>query len=378
MNDITTIFPETYEASKERFRKNLTHIQKFWPKAQPFLHRLENYEDLSIDWIYSDAVEENKKVFILTTGEHGVEGYVGSAMLQRFIEEFMQHFDPNSTGLLLVHAINPWGMKNKRRTNPNNVDLNRNFVWEPEQIDPEFNADQSKVDGFINSSQRVGGYLGTSLSYMVRLPLALLRMGGFKKFKRASLLGQFRNPSGVHYGGDQYQEEVQTMMALYRDTFQKYDQILHLDMHTGYGPRYQMSLVNSVFEKGNSVEFVKRFSYPLIVAANTDEFYELRGDMIDYIYTLRNNEFPEKRLYANSFEFGTYGDSIWAMIHSMRAMALENQAHEYGCRDKNTLMRVKRDFQELFFPQAKDWQEKALADADQAFDGIFKAEGFIC
>ena len=143
------------------------------------------------------------------------------------------------------------------------------------------------------------------------------------------------------------------MMALYRDTFQKYGQVLHLDMHTGYGPRYQMSLVNSVFEKGNSQVFVEKFGYPLVVAANTDEFYELRGDMIDYVYTLWQNEFPEKRLYANSFEFGTYGDSIWGLIRSIFAISLENQANSFGCRDDKTFTRIKHDFQEAFFPQAE-------------------------
>jgi hypothetical protein len=360
-----------------RFRDDLAQVQQFWPQARLFQHRLPGDEDLSIDWIYTDALKENEKVFILTTGEHGVEGYVGSAMLRRFIDRYMSSFDPDSTGVLLVHAINPWGMKYKRRTNPNNVDLNRNFVWEPERIDPAFNLEQREIDAFVNPRRPVRGYWFATLAYLIRLPFFLFRMGGFQAFKRVSLLGQYRNPKGVHYGGDQYQEETLVMMKLYRETFRKYGQVLHLDMHTGYGPRYKMSLVNSVFEKGNSQEFVERFGYPLVVAANTDEFYELRGDMIDYVYTLWQQEFPEKRFYANSFEFGTYGDSIWKMIRSMRAIALENQVHGFGCRDGKTLAMVKRDFEEVFFPKAEDWQIKAVADADQAFDGIFSAEGYI-
>ncbi len=99
-------------------------------------------------------------------------------------------------------------------------------------------------------------------------------------------------------------------MDLYRQALQAYDQILHLDMHTGYGPRYQMSLVNSVLETTTSQEFVQKFDYPLVVAANREEFYAIRGDMIDYVYALRNGEFPGKKLYATSFEFGTLGDRL--------------------------------------------------------------------
>ena len=130
MNQITALFPESYETSRARFHDDLAQVQRFWPQARLFRHRLDGDEDLTIDWIYSDALEKNDKVFILTTGEHGVEGYVGSAVLQRFIDLYMPRFNPDNTGLLLVHTINPWGMKHKRRTNAKNVDLNRNFVWE--------------------------------------------------------------------------------------------------------------------------------------------------------------------------------------------------------------------------------------------------------
>jgi hypothetical protein len=138
-----------------------------------------------------------------------------------------------------------------------------------------------------------------------------------------------------------------------------------------------MSLVNSVFEKGNSQYFSERFNYPKVVAANTDEFYELRGDMIDYVYTLWQNEFPEKRLYSNSFEFGCYGSSIGSMIRTMLAMTLENQVYWFGAGNPKVRARIERDFLEVFYPQAEDWYLKAVADADQAFEGILKAEGYI-
>jgi hypothetical protein len=143
----------------------------------------------------------------------------------------------------------------------------------------------------------------------------------------SSLLGQYRNPRSLYYGGKDYPEETQTLIDLYRQAFQAYDQILQLDMHTGYGPRYQMSLVNSVLESMTSKEFVEKFNYPLVVAANQEEFYALRGDMIDYVYAMRKHEFPHKKLYATSFEFGTLGDDLRGQIGSPRAMVFENRLH---------------------------------------------------
>ena len=115
MSELHELFPTTYEASRARFRNHLSTVQSMWPKADLFQHVLPGDEDLTIDWIYSEALESNERVLLFTTGEHGVEGYVGSAMLQRFIEVYTPRLNPRNTGILLLHAINPWGMKHHRR-----------------------------------------------------------------------------------------------------------------------------------------------------------------------------------------------------------------------------------------------------------------------
>ena len=148
-------------------------------------------------------------------------------------------------------------------------------------------------------------------------------------------------------------------------------------MHTGYGPRYQMSVVNSWMEPRESKELERQFSYPLVVKTNQSEFYSIRGDMIDYVYALVHNEFPDKRLYATSFEFGTMGDSFFATLRSLRTMILENQMYWFGARNRKARKRIERDFQELFAPREERWRAKALADARQAFQGILRAEGFL-
>lgn len=375
MTELQALFPETYEASRERFRGNLSAVQAMWPKAKLFQHALPGDEDLTIDWIYSDAAESNEKAILMTTGEHGVECYVGSAMLQRFIELHMPKLEPRNTGILLLHAINPWGMKHHRRGNADNIDLNRTFLWGV-GFDPLFNPEYDRLEAFINPPSKIGNVLASDLAYLFGLGWHVARMG-MNKFRDALLLGQYRNPKGLYYGGRETPDETRTLMELYRRMLGSYNQVLHLDMHTGYGPRYQMSLVNSALDKGTSDEFMKRFDYPLVVAATADEFYALRGDMIDYIYALRQNEFPRTKLYATSFEFGTLGDTLYGLFHSPRVMIHENRAYWHGAGDENIHARAKRGFEELFNPAAKDWREKAVADADRAFTGILKAEGFI-
>lgn len=375
MQEITNLFPDTYEASRQRFRSNLDLIMDHWPNAGLSSLKLSGDEDLTIDWISADATEQNEKVLIFTTGEHGIECYVGSAMMQRFIENFLSRLDPASTGLLLLHSINPWGMKYRRRVNEKNVDLNRNFLYKG-SFNPDFNTDYSIYNDLLNPPSPVASLTRGNISFYTQV-LRHLAGKGYPALKHAILLGQYRYPRGLFYGGEGYQEETKTLMDLYRAAFGAYEQVVHLDMHTGYGPRYQMSLVNSVFETKSSAEFVKEFDYPLVVAANPQEFYAVNGDMIDYVYELQQNEFPGIKFYSTSFEFGTLGDGIYGQIGCPRAMAFENRLFWYGAASESLASRVKTDFEELFNPAAEDWKVKAVADADQAFAGILKAYGYI-
>ena len=107
-------------------------------------------------------------------------------------------------------------------------------------------------------------------------------------------------------------------MNVYRQGFAGYKEIVHLDMHTGYGPRDQMTMVTSPHEKRSAAEITARFGAPRVAAANPDEFYTMQGDMIDWEYQLVIKEFPGIEFFAATCEFGTYGDSTLQAARSLR------------------------------------------------------------
>ncbi len=376
LTKIPALFPLSYEQSRDRFLHSFDFVQTLWANARRYRYPLSQFNDLSIDWIQADATQRAERVLIFTTGEHGIEGFVGSAMMQRFIEVYLPRLNPMDTGLLLVHAINPWGMQSKRRTNPNNVDLNRNFVADKISLDPSFNPGFGELEAIFNQNEHVQSYGTANVKFMIDLARHL-KKESWEQLRATWLVGQYSHPKGIHYGGNLIQEETSVLKGLYHQEFNSYPQILHLDMHTGYGPRYQMSIVNSVHEKRPSDEWVRKFDYPLIVAANPEEFYAISGDMIDYIYTLRDRSFSGKRLYATSFEFGTFGEKITDRLRTLRAMVFENQMYWNGCVSARTKNRIKGEFEELFYPSEAKWRAKAVADADRAFEGILTAEGYV-
>lgn len=303
-------------------------------------------------------------------------------MLQLFLAEFQPRLDAARTGLRLVHAINPWGMKHRRRVTRDNIDLNRTFLVDRSELAGFDNPGYAQLAGFLNPQRPLQRAAAAKRAVLARLMWLSARRGQ-EWLRRAVWLGQYRDPRSVYYGGDTAEsadaapEETRVLMALYRDWMERHPRMLHLDMHTGYGPRYQMSLVNSSRERRASADLAAAFGYPLVVKATADEFYSIHGDMIDCVYALAERERPGGRLYATSFEFGTYGDGRLAVWRSMRAVILENQAYWHGALDPRDARAAQDDFGELFCPAEGTWREKALSDARQALAGILSAEEYL-
>ena len=375
MDSISALFPTSYEESRQRFRGYLENIRARWPAAQLGSQPLAAEADLTLDWIEAGALQENEKVLLFTLGEHGVEAFTGSAMLALFVQEFLPALDPATTGLVLVHAINPWGMKHLRRVNAANVDLNRNFVWDQKGLDPTTNPDYTRAESFLNPPGQAGSMAGMQLAFVGGLVAILMKLGA-ARFRRSTLLGQYRFSRGIYYGGDALQEETLCVMELFRQAVAAYERLLLLDMHTGYGPRYRMSVVNSAFEARDSHKLKQAFGYPDVVKSDPAEFYAMQGDMIDYIYTLVSHVAPEKHLYAATFEFGTFGESLGAALRSLRTLIFENRAYWYGVANDSLKTGIAREITELFNPPEPAWQASAIENARRAFRGILKAEGF--
>ncbi|MCX6078460.1 MAG: M14 family metallopeptidase [Chloroflexi bacterium] len=365
-----SIFPDSYAESRARFIQDFETVRVKWPDARLESFRLKSDPDLSIDFGWAEPARK-QTLIVISSGLHGIEGYVGSAMLKIFMDEFAPRLDPENTGLLLVHAINPSGMKIRRRYNENNVDINRNFLWN-EKFDPQANPDYEPLIPLLNPARQISNLILSDAAFFFRLVGRIIRLG-ILRIRQGTLSGQYRHPKGVQYGGDTTQQSTQVLQSLMQKALEEYAQVIHIDLHTGYGPRYQMSFVNSTREPATAPDLVKRLNYPLIVAATLSDFYTTTGDITDYFYQLRDEKFPAKKLFATCFEFGTFGDSLLAQIRSMRATIFENRLFHFGARTQAIRNTLRKEYEELFFPIEAKWREKALADCRLAYKGVFAA-----
>lgn len=374
--DLQALIPASYRASRARFHSGLAQVRSRWPSASHAARPLNEHPDLTIDWIQADAERQRERLFILTTAEHGIEGYLGSALIQLFCAEFLRRLDPATAGVLIVHALNPWGMEHRRRVNSSNVDLNRNFVSAPGDFDPAFNPDYSVLKRVLYPQGQVRAPWRAAAGFTLRLLRGLITFGE-GRMQRGLLLGQYADPQGMYFGGTHPQEERLHLQDLVLRAAAGYRQVVWVDVHTGYGPSDRMTLVLSGAEPASTPELRLRLGYPTLAKADGGEFYAMRGDMVDYFYGLFARQRPETRFLALAFEFGTLGESLSARMRALRAVVLENQLRQHGAVSRRAEHWVRTEFSDLFLPRQAAWYGRAEADARQAFAGILGDGGFI-
>ncbi|MBV1757371.1 MAG: DUF2817 domain-containing protein [Dethiosulfatibacter sp.] len=315
------------------------------------------------------ANKERKKMLVLSTGLHGIEGFIGSDLVYLFLNELIDGMDTNHTEIRIYHCLNPWAMKHNRRVNSNNVDLNRTFGVGKAKFE---NDDYIKHYDFFKP-YAISNYGLASLKFYVKL-IRFILGAGTSGVRAASLKGQSEKPEGIYYSGNGIQTETDYLMKEIDELMDiPLDQLTWIDLHSGYGPRDQMTILNSPQDKRPLSFWKNKLDYPRILQATADEFYEINGDMMDYMY----RKYYEKRsatdFYGTCFEFGTYGDSMTDQIRSLKTMIFENNLAHKKCSIKAD-KKIRRDFQELYYPTEKKWQDKAREDFKQAIIAIIGGE----
>lgn len=331
-------------------------------------------DGLYIDTIYLPSEKEQTNLIVLTTGVHGIEGYIGSVMLDVFWQEIYPDLDKTNTGILVVANVNPYGMKYHRRYNENNVDLNRNFILDWENFDLTVNKDYPLVDEFLGPQKKMGNIFWHEAGFYGSMIKNVLT-NGVDAISNALLGGQYEYAEGVYYGGVGDEKSTTYLKDIFKQSLESdYDNIIHIDIHSGYGPRYNMVIFNSVFETMNEAETKAMFGYDNVISYDSEAFYPTTGDTTDYFYRLHEQMKLDNTLFSTCFEFGTIGDSFLDSIISMKYTIEENQNHWYPSTNKITNQIIKERYQELFYPTEKEWREKTVEDFTNACRGVLKAK----
>ena len=367
-------FENTYEDVRAQLQERVAALEATGATVETYSYPINESEGLYIDNIYLPATQEQTNLIVLTTGVHGIEGYIGAVMLEVFFTDIYPQLDQADTGVLVVANVNPYGMKNMRRYNENNVDLNRNFILDWENFDLATNDKYPQVESFLGPQKPIGNALWHEAGFYLHLAKEAVTVGA-DTVSDALLGGQYEYPQGVYYGGTG--DEASTVYL--KDVFTQclagsYENIVHIDIHSGYGPRYNMVIFNSVYETMTEAESQAAFGYDYIIAHDSEAFYATTGDTTDFFYRLAEQEQTDKSLFSTCFEFGTIGDSFMNSITSLKYTVDENRQHWYPTDDEISAEIVRQHYLELFYPTETQWREKTVADFTAATQGVLNAK----
>lgn len=353
-----------------------THLQELTAElgVEIFSHAIDAEDGLYIDSFYLPGKSAQTNLVVLTTGVHGIEGYIGATTLDVFFHEVYPTLDHEDTGVLVVANVNPYGMKYYRRYNENNVDLNRNFILDWERFDLASNKEYPKVDTFLGPVGKIGNGFWHEVGFYLSLGKTAITDGA-DTISDALLTGQYEYPQGVYYGGTG--DEASTVYL--KDVFARcldsgYENIVHIDLHSGYGPRYNMVIFNSVYETMNEAQSREAFGYDHIIAYDSEAFYATTGDTTDFFYRLAEQKQAQTELFSTCFEFGTIGDEFFDTILSLKYTVDENRNHWYPTNNETSAEIIRQNYLELFYPTETAWREKTVADFKTAAMGVLNAK----
>jgi Protein of unknown function (DUF2817) len=186
-------------------------------------------EVLAMD-VASFIPEGAKQVVFVTSAMHGAEGFCGSGCQVTMLHDaaLIEKFTKAKVGFVFLHAVNPYGFSHLRRTNEDNIDLNRNFVdyTQPLQV----NEGYEEVHAFVVPSQwpptpqirsQVEGFIAKH---------------GMSKLQEYVTVGQSKYKNGLFYSGTAPAWSNQILREILRVHIAPYRAAAWIDIHTGLGP----------------------------------------------------------------------------------------------------------------------------------------------
>jgi len=321
------------------------------------------YEEYTLDKITIKSKRKTKHRLVLSSGLHGVEGFVGHAAIHSFFDTFLDTLN-DYTEVIIFPTINPYGMDTHQRTNIHNVDLNRNFSKN------DFSSENSKylkVKEFVEPKEYKNAVTMNS-SFYFELG-KLMKQNGINYLNEAFLLGQNFQENGIYYTGTKYEPETQFIMNEFHTFMKTKVPLTWIDIHSGYGPKDQMSLINSQYEIDVTNDMIEHCDYPLILGINDNDIYDTDGDIIEKLYEIKDSKYSKLEFYAATLEFGTTGTGSIKSIESLKALIARNNVR-FIEKNQNIESYAIKLMKKQFAPKNDKWRQKANQDFIQAMTAI--------
>lgn len=321
-------------------------------------------EALSVD-VASFISDEDEHRIILTSGVHGAEGFIGACIQIQALQLFAQQRITKRTGVVMIHAVNPYGFAHLRRVDENNIDVNRNFI-DFINSKPASHEHYAALDSTINPQQSPGTL--SEIKYWLNAGTLIARNRGTKELVKPIAQGQYDFPKGLFYGGAALSASASLLQKLVHDFAKDAERISILDVHSGLGPSGTATLISNsnMAAAENQLQWLQtHYRQPVIFDDASDNAYRANGTWGTWCQQALNH----KRYLYLCVEIGTVKP-----IKLFSALRRENQAHHWTEIDTAMYSQTKQALLDVFAPRSANWRKKAISEGLQAFERTLSIE----
>eukprot|EP00980_Cylindrotheca_fusiformis_P026787 scaffold17468_cov106-Cylindrotheca_fusiformis.AAC.3 len=340
------VFSLEYESARSKFRNAVRQLEDRVDIEKFALDVVDGDDSMTIDIAVIKGTRDG--VVVHSSGTHGVEGYAGSAIQISFLQLLQEDPIVDRPTVVLVHSVNPYGMKHYRRVNENNVDLNRNAIADFDKFLKERHPNIANYDSYRDfiSPERAPSAWEVTLGWWIS-GIHKLIVHGFASLKQVLVAGQYHHPTGFSYGGAERQPSIEILTKFMQEHGFLEGKVVWIDVHTGLGKFGKDTLL---LEETTETEDSLQHIFPTaehIVTPNVEDKKAMGGyDLTRGMVLAFLQEKNPSGLYLLQ-EFGTLPP-----IFVGRSLILENMVYHYG-----TNKTVGRQFlQPSFYPQSSEWR----------------------
>lgn len=339
-----TGFPRVYTEARETF---LEAVSKAGGRVDHLRHPLPGPggEDLFLDVALFGAADA-PRTLIVCSGTHGVEGYAGSGIQTGLLREGLASSLPPGVSLLLVHAVNPYGMAAGRRVNEDNVDVNRNFL----------DHDRPPLDPNAGYGRLATAIAPRSLSFWAEVGswTRLLRFRlvcGKDALQAAASQGQCLDPRGLFFRGTVDAWSNRSVRSIAARFLGGVHTAIVVDIHTGLGNFSEAEMLMHV--GADDPEYARAVAIwgpdrvkSTVVGDSVSP--PIEGSLKRAFADAAN---AEATTTAASLEFGTLTPT-----QVFLAMRAENWLYHHGGSDAARAEPIRQLFRHAFHPNQEAWE----------------------
>lgn len=295
-----------------------------------------------------------KKCLLISSGVHGVEGFCGSAVQARMMEDEMLGNISDEIKILFVHALNPYGFSHCYRVNEDNIDLNRNFTNFDKAIPKDLDIKQLYTDVFPKEWQ------GTQLDSIHTAVMDYTDKVGSYKFQSDLTKGQYHYPGSPYFGGSKSTWSRKLWTQICSELANNTQLVSHLDIHTGLGNSGDCEVIFTATPNERNLAMARQWYGPDTVKVPGSE--ASNSATIQGILGTHIGQYPITSVSV-ALEFGTQAIAQVAQALYESNWLFHNPNCSPQLRDN-----IQQKIRDAFMVDSEDWAKQVWQHSEQYFN----------